>query len=345
MDDLKQEARRYAEALESIKQAKEMLKNIIIKYIIANSDLSKCTELAISESLGLPRSIVRSALLELVEEGVLDVREIGNVKPYILNEMGVGISLDWLKLNFTREEVNELLAAKEAEEPHGMMWMTWGTSGVVNGRNIIRYRGYAADICLKTLVRRFLSYTDEIGEKLRKAFDEQTLTELTLLFPEIGSFEKLMETPIFPATWVTKELQRIDKKHSAEDVKRILVESYERSLKDIIKKFKIIASILEEKGYEGLHEFFGGKKPIYIDYKVREGREPEYRFRDEYIWAATLALKEGCKIGEKIGADPSLLKEARMLADALDLALEKKYRGVRLEGLDLIDWAVKFLKH
>ncbi|MBS7617048.1 hypothetical protein KEJ25_00275 [Candidatus Bathyarchaeota archaeon] len=98
---------------------------------------------------------------------------------------------------------------------------------------------------------------------------------------------------------------------------------------------------MEEEGYEGLHEFFKRKTPVYIAYQVREGKELEYRFRDEYLWAATLALKEGCKIGEKMAADPGLLKEVMMLANALDLALEKKYSGVDAEGLSLTDWAVK----
>ncbi len=159
-----------------------------------------------------------------------------------------------------------------------MMRIAWGSSGIT------RYRGYDAYICLKTPITRFLSYMDEMGEKLRKAFGEQTLEESSLLFPEIGSFETLIEAP-FPVSvkWAARELQEIiDESSSVEDIRRV-VESYERGLKNVIRKFKKVASILEEKGYEGLHEFFKEKRPIYVAYQVRKGRKPEYRFRDEYV--------------------------------------------------------------
>jgi len=340
-DIFRQAARQYFEAVKSVEKAREELKKIIIKYIIADADLSKHTELAISENLGLPRSTIRSILVELLDEKVLRVEEIGNVKPYIINdEMGIGIAIDWLNLSFTREEINELLAAKEAKDFHGMMWIAWGASG----RDTTRYRGYDADKCLKTLIARFLCYMDEIEGKLREAFGEQTLEELTSLFPEIGSFVKLIEAPLPVAVkWAARDLQEMDEQSSVNDIKRVVVEAYENSLKSVVRKFKKVAYILEEKGYEGLHEFFKGKKPVYFAYQVKNGKKPEYRFRDEYLWAATLALRESCKIGEKIGADPSLLKEARMLADALDLALEKKYRGLNAEGLSLTDWAIREL--
>ena len=82
MEELKRVAGRYVEAMESMKREREELKRVIVKYIIASGDLAECTESAISSNLGLPRSIVRSILSELVEEGILVVREIGNTKPY-----------------------------------------------------------------------------------------------------------------------------------------------------------------------------------------------------------------------------------------------------------------------
>jgi len=63
---------------------------------------------------------------------------------------------------------------------------------------------------------------------------------------------------------------------------------------------------------------------------------PDWQFHDEFLWATTLALRDGCKLGEKLGANPNLLREARQLTDVLDLALERKYKGVT-EELKLLE--------
>jgi ribosomal protein S25 len=342
VEDFKRVARKYVEAMAAIEEVKEELKKLIIKYVVANVDIGKCTEYAISENLGLPRSIVRNILLELSAEGILKAEEVGNAKPYVLTEMGIGIAIDWLNLSFTRKELNELLAAKEAERLDGMPRVSWGASDIINGKSVVRYRNYAADICLTTLIRRFLSYMhDPLTPKLEKAFGKQTIKELFLLYPEIGSFEKLLET-LYPIKWIT-ELYEVCEEASAEDVKRIVIDAYEKVLKKVLEKFKRFSRLLEDAGYEGLHEILNQKKVPFIYYSTKGEKEPKYVFRDEYLWASTLALREGCKVGEKMGVNPELLKEAMTLADILDIALEKKYRGVKNEGLSLMEWGIREL--
>jgi len=106
----------------------------------------------------------------------------------------------------------------------------------------------------------------------------------------------------------------------------------------VIRKLKKFASFLEERGYEGLHDFLRGRQAYQSISVGGKLPTPDWRFHDEYIWATTLALRDGCKIGEKLGANHNLLREAGQLADALDLALERKYRGIEAEGSNTMEW-------
>lgn len=343
LSDFRKMASQYSQAVESVKQARGKLTELIIKYIIANGvDLGKCTELAISENLGLPRSTVRSILLDLVDENILRASEFGNTKPYVLTDFGVGIAIDWLNISFTKEEVNELLAAKRAEDLRGMLAGNPLMFSEIDGKRVAIYRGIAADQCLRTFIGRFFDYVEEgFYEKLRRAFGERTLKELELLGPELISFE-ILTTPTPPmGEWASKELRDLDEGASAEDVRKTIIKSFENNLKYVVQRLEKFAALLEEKGYDGMHAYFRQKQPS-RDIVVR-GKLPEFRFHDEFLWATTLAVRESCKVGEKIGADISLLKRARLLSDVLDLALEKKYRGAEAEGLSLIEWGLKQL--
>jgi len=58
------------------------------------------------------------------------------------------------------------------------------------------------------------------------------------------------------------------------------------------------------------------------------------------LWATTLALRNGCKVAEKLGVDEKLLERALKLSDILDAAVEKEYQGREKEG-PLEDWYAK----
>jgi len=348
LEKYKEVAHRYVKAMESLREARRELAEIIIKYLIANSaELSKCTELAISKNLGLPRSIVRSILSELVDKHILEVKGMGNVKPYTFTKVGIGAALDWMDLSFTREEINELLRAKETEKLTGCICASPLVSKKVNDKPVARYRGCDADLCLDTLVKRFLECvgndSKKMSEKIKTAFGEDVLRELELLLPELKAFEKLIYDLWIPGIpfgleWAFRGIIGKLDRLPVEDIKRAVVSEYEKALKSILNRLKKFASLLEELGYEGLHKHFEGKKYVYYKLEGVEEGKPKFRFHDAYLWATTLALREGCVVGEKLGVDPNLINEARSLADALDLALERKYRGVKVEGLRLIEW-------
>jgi hypothetical protein len=247
-------------------------------------------------------------------------------------------------LSFTREELWKLLSAKEAEGLKGMLAGAPLVFGEVGGKRIARYRGLAAYICLRTLTGRFLDYVEEgFYERLRLAFGEKTLKELELLNPEIVSFD-ILTTPSPPVgEWAAKEIQELGEEASPDDLRRAIVESFERNLRYILGRLKKFASLLEKKGYEGLHAQFLGKMPS-RDVLIKDSVSPEWKFHDEYLWATTLALREACIVGDKIGIDKGLLEEARLLSEILDVALEKKYMGAKEEGLSLMEWGLKQLQ-
>lgn len=334
-------AEKYASAVKALDEVKGELSDAIIKYVIANSYLpKKCTESAIVEALGIPRSIIRRVLADLTEEPVLRIEDYGTIKPYSLE--GIGYAIDRNYVSFGRAEIKELLGAKEmpkrlTDQPTvGFPQIQWD---LPDGRVVVRYRGPAADKCLERLIQRFYGYMGaNIDAKLKAAFGEETTRDLQLLIPEIDAFVKTVTVPTFLGTLLSKELIDVDPQSLAEEIRRSLIAAIEGQLQFVSRRLEVFARLLEEKGYEGTLEQFKDHIPSEERY-MGDGLPPfDYRFRNEYVWATTLALREGCTVAEKIGADSKLLKGLKRLADSLDNALEHKYQGKEREGLSLEEW-------
>jgi len=332
---------KYASAVKALEEVKGELLDAVIKYIIANSYLPKrCTESAIVEALGIPRSIIRRVLTDLTEEPVLRIEDYGTIKPYSLE--GIGYAIDRNYVSFGREEIKELLGAKDMSKrikDQPTIGYPQIQRDLPDGRVVVRYRGPAANRCLERLTGRFSGYMGaNIDARLSDAFGEETINDLELLCPEIEAFGKTVGVPSFLGTLLSKELIDVDPQSPAEEVRRSLIAAIEAQLQFVSKRLEAFARLLEEKGYDGTIEHFKDHIPSEERY-VGENYPPfDYRFRNEYLWATTLALREGCAVAEKIGADAKLLKGLRKLADSLDLALEHKYRGKEREGLSLAEW-------
>ena len=132
----------------------------------------------------------------------------------------------------------------------------------------------------------------------------------------------------------------IDPESSPEDIREILKTALEAHLQYVQKRLEGFAKIIEDMGYNGLLEHFKDHIPSEERYI---GNYPpfDYRFRNEYLWATTLVLREGCIVAEKIGIDQGLLQRLRKLADVLDASVEDKYQGKDKEGLSLEEWFSK----
>jgi hypothetical protein len=142
----------------------------VIKYIIANGhDWDKCTELAISEGLGIQRDVLRGVLDELVDLHVLQIRDAGNIKPFELYI--IGAAFDYTRLSFTKGELNELLSVKEGKMD-GDNWIVSGNVEYeVDGQRINRYRGQAAYVTLGALIGRFFDYDAYIDSEWESIFN------------------------------------------------------------------------------------------------------------------------------------------------------------------------------
>lgn len=340
MENVRKVAEKYASAIEALEDVRRELSDAIIKYIIANSYRPKrCTESAIVEALGIPRSTIRRVLADLTEEPVLKIEDYGTIKPYSLE--GIGYAIDINYVSFNRTEIKELLGAKEMpkrinDEP--TLGYPQVQMDLPDGKIIVRYRGPAADKCLERLIQRFYGYmATKMEVKLEKAFGEKTSRELSLLVPEMQAFEKTVAPPSFLGILLSKELMDIDPESSIEEIKKSLKSAIEGQLQFVSRRLEAFAKLLEEKGYKGTLEYFKDHIPSEERYV---GNYPpfDYRFRNEYLWATTLALKEGCIVAERIGADPKLLQRLRKLADSLDVAVEENYQGKEKEGLSLEEW-------
>jgi hypothetical protein len=341
LENIKRVAEKYASAMEALEGVRRELSDAIIKYIIANSYRPKtCTESAIVEALGIPRSTIRRVLADLTEEEpVLKIEDYGTIKPYSLE--GIGYAIDRNYVSFKRIEIKELLGAKETSE-RIKGEPTFGypqiQMGLPAGKFIVRYRGPAADKCLERLIQRFYGYmAANIDVKIKKAFGEQTVRELSLLAPEMSAFEKIVTPTSFLGLLLAKDLISIDSESSIEEIRNSLKDTIEEQLHFVLGRLEGFVRLLEDKGYEGTLDHLKDHVPAEEHYV---GNYPpfDYRFRNEYLWAATLALREGCIVAEKIGGDANLLRRLRKLADALDMAVEENYQGKEKEGLSLEDW-------
>ncbi|MFB0502391.1 MAG: hypothetical protein ACETWE_00985 [Candidatus Bathyarchaeia archaeon] len=344
MENVRKVAEKYASAMKALEDVKRDLSDAIIKYIIANSYRPKtCTETAIVEALGIPRSTIRRVLADLTEEEpVLKVEDYGTIKPYSLE--GIGYAIDRNYVSFSRKEIRELLTARELpervrDEPtlgHPQVQMD-----LPDGKTVVRYRGPAADLCLERLIQRFYGYmATDLDEKLARAYGEQTSRELTLLAPEMQAFEKTVRPHTlasFLGGVLSKELMGIDPDSSLEEIKELLKAAVEAELQYVQKRLESFAQLLDDKGYKGTLDHFKDHIPSEERY-VGDYPPFDYHFRNEYLWATTLALREGCIVAEKIGADLELLQRLRKLADALDISVEENYQGKEKAGLSLEEW-------
>lgn len=299
-------AERYVDTVRELENVKGKLSDTVIKYLIANSYFPRrCTESAIIESLGMPRRVIHKILADLTNKSILRVEYYNVEKKYV---------------TFTKEEITDLFGTKEipmrvTDEP------TFGTPevqyDVSDTKTITRYRGPAADRCLEKFIQKFYEHTaSDMLSRLNKIFGKERSLELQLLAPEMTAFEKTVTVQSFFGTALFKEMMGIYFKMDTEQIRDLLKNAAEKQLLFVLQRLRMFAQLLEDN-------------------------QLTHRFRCEYLWTTTLAIREGCIFTEKIGVNPPVLEDLRRLADIVDLALEQNYQGKEREGLSLEEWFYK----
>lgn len=334
MEDMMKLGEKYKLALESIKEVKSQLSSVIIRYLLLNSsELKKCTELAISDNLGISRGTVRRVLSDLTppNEPVLECQDLGTIKPYAV--ASIGYAIDKGHVSFSKNELQEVLSIKESPTPVSELA---ADTSVFGGR---RYLTPGAAKCYDTFAGRFYSYLPaaEINSKLRKAYPPEKQEELELLLPELSTFNSATGIHAIVPSWSSSELTFLGNEATPKEIQEGVKRRWEREIGYVLSRLEAFASYLEELGYRGTVEKFGRPK-VQIDHIDGPDFPTENsELKREYLWTTTMALRNGCKIAEKLGVERTLLKRAMHLSDLLDKAVEKEYAG-KEKGGTLEEW-------
>ncbi len=332
-------ADRYSKALESIKDIRSELTDAVVKYLLINSSqFKKCTQLAISEHLGIPQSTIRRLLIELEEEWVLKSREVGQAKPYEVSQLGYAMDRGYV--SFDKQEVIEVLRPREyAEEkpkPRSISasFMIGDRRG---GKMVTRYLTPGGAAAADVFVGRLMGFLPEspIDKALKKAFTEEKTKNLRFMFPEYGLFSQIFSGPEWPWRMSFRPF-RPGKEPNPEGIRKSIQNEFEGRRAEVHSKLSILAQMFEKDGYRGMLN----KEPVYKYHWYSRGSDypTDYRFRKEYVYGTTYSVRRGLDIGKELEIDKDNIEETRNLALALDMAMDEEYPGLE-KGGPLLEWA------
>jgi len=184
---------------------------------------------------------------------------------------------------------------------------------------------------LRYLVSRFFSFVSNLADEktnkrtnvLRTITGSEIYHGLEPYFMERESLDLFREQTGFDMLGYSGELAKeleISETITEESVKMAIRKLMESRLENALSILQPFIGLLEREGFQGAAKRLDEKRPRWVtDYY--EG-DP-YKFRKEYVWGVTLALRDGCTIAEKAGADPELIRRARETADMIDRMMEK----------------------
>ena len=343
MEKITDLAKRYAVAMESVKDVRSGITDAVIKYLLLNSArYEKCTQLAISEELGVPLSTVRRLLMDLEEDQVVKSKEVGQAKPYSVAHLGYAMDRGYVSMN--RAEIEEVLEPRELvrdkDPKDASVTIQYGAEGERDGEAITRYLTPGSRVAAEVLVGRLLGYLPArpVDQALNSAFTPKELNDMRLLFPESGLFSTLASTGSLWLWSPTSAAFNKKAQASPEDVKRLVKETFKDKLLEALDRLETLTGILEEDGYLGM---VAREPTFYYEHILRGPEYPaEYRFRKEYIFATTFTIRQGLSIAGTLGIDKELIQRIEELCMDLDAAIELEYSGKKKDG-PIQDWTRK----
>jgi hypothetical protein len=243
-----------------------------------------------------------------------------------------GAALDRGYLTLSGGELSELLSIGEkGEDTEGP---TIGDPSVWVERKegrVVRFLSPGQKKVYRTLINRFFWYTPRTGfdEVFNQAFSKDALAELEALLPEQSLLDDVSRLPeISDALWYIADYT-IDigfwerKKSDSSEMKELVQHQVWQKIMFVIHRLRLFESLLREKGtFAEAEKILSAKKGCPVDRVEGESGEikGEEKFRTEYLFATTMAVREGCKFARAIGVDESTLKEAEDLCTILEQA-------------------------
>lgn len=333
MKEARELADEYARAMETTKRVEEELAGVLIKYLVTNSfEPKKCTETAISDSLGIPKSMIRRVLSRLSDEFLVRTEDWGTVKPYEVFCFGSALDKGYLSLE--KEELAQMLAIREEEGTQ--LGLTKGEPSVWmerDGKRIVRFLGPGQRRVYQTLIDRFFWYLPSTGfeKAFNQAFPPEVLDRLGELAPEQALLDDVSRLPrssepLWYAMYIPMDQGSLNKA-SPEGVKKASQASIYARFAFVLSRLRALESLIVEKGcYAEAEKELSRKKGCPIDRVMNSKGElqGEEAFRKEYLFATTLALRQGAKFATRVGAiDGAEVREAEQLCTSLEQAICK----------------------
>lgn len=336
-------ARKYAEAMESMKDVRSEITDAVIKYLLLNSArYERCTQLAISEELGIPLSTVRRLLMDLEEDRVVKSREVGQAKPYSVAHLGYAMDRGYV--SFNRKEIEEVLSPKEHvwEKPPKPISLTsaYLSDGNREGDKVSRYLTPGSKLAADVLIGRFIGYLPArpIDEAMRQAFSEEELNDMRLLFPESGLFSAFQSSgALWPWSPPSAHFER-ETEPSTRQVRELVRGTFKEKVIEALDRLEAFKALLEEAGWSGV----AARETTHYYEKMLRGPEypAEYRFRKEYVYGTTYTIRQGLRIAQTLDVEKELVQKVDELCSAINIATELEYSGVEEDG-PIREWAKK----
>ena len=316
----------------------------IIKYLITKHPfIEDCTEFAISEQLGIPRSRLRRLLGLLEWQGIVESISIGNAQPYVVKDLSKALAERYL--SFSEEEAAKLIriflhtswigGCVPYHDPLQIVIETVQAT-LPDQKLINEARLYAVDNFRKwTHVHR--PFFPGAVSSTNPGLDDYYLT---FMYSVLGAIWPQALTSIYRDVLFELDVpDEITKQEFQKGLKRVS----EKNLKLMLKFLQPLHKLIEEYGVDEARKRV--TKAISKDEVLSKvggvsygerflGRyklEPELGFvssltqkmTPSHIRLGVNFLRSAHRLAEASGADVTLIAEAKKLEEALEAAARK----------------------
>jgi len=288
-------AEEYERTLGRLKEIRGHLADHVIKALIKGAlGPGDCTELAVSQRLGMPRSTVRKVMQELASEGILEVEDLVIFKPYKVKSLVEALEKGYVF--FTRKEFEEIFSVGEiGSESSSGFWGEPFVGDEVRGKLVQRYLSPSQRSSIRGLLRRFHEFgrEDTLWKRLAESYGEDELKEIWLMYPEQVVLNEAIESYRRLSTeWIPIIGEMEPPDLTPDQAREIFSKTVARKLSSALKMAEGFAKDAEKEGYQQLTE--------------RLSKEKNKTFPKESVWAVALSLRYGSELGRKAGVPEDL---------------------------------------
>jgi len=311
-------AEEYERTLGRLKEIRGQLADHVIKALIKGAlGPGDCTELAVSQRLGMPRSTVRKVMQELASEGILEVEDLGIFKPYKVKSLVEAIEKGYV--SFTKGEFEELFSVGEIGlEGRSGLWGNPFVGDEVRGKLVQRFLSPSQRSSIRGLLRRFHEFEREdlLWKRLVESYGEDELKEIWLMFPEqvvvndaIESYRRLS------SDWIPIIGEMEPPDLTPDQAREILSKTVGTKLSSALKMAERFAKSAEKEGYQQLAE--------------KLSKEKDKTLLKESVWAFALSLRYGSKLGKKVGVSEDLANRLDEMSCRLESLIENQGKAMK----------------